>query len=257
MIRPQAGDWLQNLPAIARKSGFAIDQFGEAFGLPLIGLRKPGAGGARRIYLSAGIHGDEPAGPLALERLLGAGFFDNRFSWQICPLLNPAGWDAGTRENPAGVDLNRDYRHARSIETRAHRAWLESQPPNDLYLSLHEDWEATGFYTYEINTSDFPGVAREVLDAVSAVIPLEPMSRIDNHEVTAPGLIHHEPEADEPENWPEAIFHLQRYPHLSYTFETPSTVDIAARIEAHCLAVKSAVERFAGFAINEGKTTDI
>lgn len=245
MIEPKAIHWLEDLRKTAGAAGFTVEAFGEAFDLPLFALIKPASGTAPRIYLSAGIHGDEPAGPLALERLLESGFFDDRFSWRICPLLNPGGWDAATRENPDGIDLNRDYRHPRTAEVRAHRRWLEKQPAHDLYLSLHEDWEATGFYLYEINTSRRPCIARPVLEAVTAVIPLEPMSEIDNHEVTAPGLIHHRPEADEPEFWPEAIFHSKLYPHLSYTFETPSTLDITVRIEAQMLAVKAAVERFA------------
>ncbi len=244
MERPKAKRWLENVLALARNAGFAAASLDRAYDLPLLALTRPAPGPAPRVYLSAGIHGDEPAGPLALMDLLRERFFDDRFTWTLCPLLNPAAWDAGTRENPGGIDLNRDYRQPRSREVRAHRDWLEAQPANDLYLSLHEDWEANGFYLYEINTTTLHSLAETILDAVEAVIPRETGSRIDGHETAAPGLIHHRPEADEPEYWPEAIFHLKRYPHLSYTFETPSARDLVTRTAALKLATQAAIDGF-------------
>ncbi len=244
MERPKTQEWLEEFRALARTAGFSTETLEEAHGLPLLALTRPAPVPRKRIYLSAGIHGDEPAGPLTLFELVKAGFFDDRFTWTLCPLLNPGSWDSGTRENPEGIDLNRDYRHPRTAEVRAHRKWLEAQPPNDLYLSLHEDWETTGFYLYEINTSGAPGLAGRILEQVETIIPREPNARIDDHYVTAPGLIHHRPEADEPRHWPEAIYHLKLYPHLSYTFETPSRYALALRKEALNLATRTAIDEF-------------
>ena len=50
----------------------------------------------------------------------------------LCPCLNPTGFPRNTRENAGGVDLNRDYKHRRSAEVRAHIAWLQRQPNFDL-----------------------------------------------------------------------------------------------------------------------------
>src|SRR5688572_28327193 len=42
-----------------------------------------------RVYLSSGIHGDEPAGPLAILNLMEEGFFaDGLVDWVLCPALN-------------------------------------------------------------------------------------------------------------------------------------------------------------------------
>lgn len=233
------------MEAIARERGFSTTRWGVSEGLPLLGFSRKAGETRPRVYLSAGIHGDEPAGPFAIERLLRDDLLTPEISWTLCPMLNPGGCIEGTRETPGGIDLNRDYRDPQSPEASAHRAWIDSLEPHDLYLSLHEDWEATGFYLYEINTSPHRPFATRILEQVAKVLPIEPLECIDQHIVCAPGTIAHRPEPDEPLNWPEAIYHCKRYPHLSYTFETPSSsFAIAKRIEAHVIAVTSAAEAF-------------
>ncbi len=195
------------------------------------------------IYLSAGIHGDEPAGTLALLDLLRQGTLSTTVNCILFPALNPTGLRAGTRTNANGVDLNRDYHTCLTKEVSAHVRWLRNNPKHyDLTLSLHEDWETSGFYLYEIITAQAPSIATTILDAVSAVIPLEPQGTIDNHPMQADGLIHHESTPDEPEGWPEAIFHVRISPSRSYTFETPSSLPIARRRLAQMVAVRTAIE---------------
>ena len=36
-------------------------------------------------------------------------------------------------------------------ETKAHKSWIESIPSFDISICVHEDWEAKGFYLYELN----------------------------------------------------------------------------------------------------------
>lgn len=202
----------------------------------------PGAG--KDIYLSSGIHGDEPAGPLALLELMRAGFFQREISWAICPALNPAGLLAGRRENADGIDLNRDYRIRATPEVAAHVDWLSRRPRTpDLFLSLHEDWESSGFYFYEINHGkDHPARAAAILSAVSPWFPSEDSAVIDGHTVREKGWIYHPPEADEPEGWPEAIFLSHLGCPISFTFETPSRRKLADRIAAQIAAVKAACD---------------
>ncbi len=237
-------DWLHHFEQLARRRGFSSTHWGNVNGAPLLGFRKSGPAHAPRIYLSAGIHGDEPAGPAAIKRLLADDLLLPEASWTVCPLLNPGGWTAGTRETPDGIDMNRDYLDSRAPETIAHKQWIDRTAPHDLYLSLHEDWEATGFYLYEINTSRIPPFGRQILHAVNSILPIETVSCIDQHNVAEPGYIVHPPEPDEPRQWPEAIYHLKRYPHLSYTFETPSSADFSRRVDAQIKAVQTAVAQF-------------
>lgn len=193
------------------------------------------------VYLSAGIHGDEPAGPLALLELLFEGFFASPYHWIICPTLNPSGLAAACRENANGIDLNRDYLIRESPEITAHAAWIDRLRTPDMFISLHEDWEATGFYLYEINLrDDCPDRARHILEAVSPWFPAEPGPEIDGHDVRSDGWIYHAAEPDLPQGWPEAIYLAKKGCPISFTFETPSRAGLQHRVAAHKAAIKAA-----------------
>lgn len=224
----------------AEAAGFTATLLADLHHGPLHAWDRPGPG--PRVYLSAGIHGDEPAGPLALLELLRDGFFQTQdCGWSICPTLNPSGLCAGTRENACGIDLNRDYWLRDSAEVIAHTAWFEERPTPDLFISLHEDWETAGFYFYEINLGeDQPSRARKILEAVRPWFPPEDSPEIDGHVVRDAGWIYHEAEADVPEGWPEAIFLAKMGCPVSFTFETPSHAQLRNRVEAQAAAVKAA-----------------
>ena len=205
----------------------------------LIAWERPGDG--PRVYLSAGIHGDEPAGPLAVLELLREDFFTAPVAWSICPMLNPSGFVARRRENADGVDLNRDYLLRSTLEVAAHVKWLDAQPTPDLFISLHEDWESVGFYFYEINLGEEdPRRPQLILDAVSPWFSPEAGPEIDGHTPREAGWIYHAAEPDLPEGWPEAIFLAKKGCPVSFTFETPSHAPLAQRVAAHVAAVKAA-----------------
>ena len=106
---------------------------------------------------------------------------------------------------------------------------------------MHEDWEANGFYLYEINLGeDEPRRARDIIEAVRPWFPPDPGHEIDGHAPRGPGWIFHAAEADVPEGWPEAIFLAKHGCPLSFTFETPSHAALAARVAAQCAAVRAA-----------------
>ena len=61
-------------------------------------LHRAGAtASAPRLYLSAGIHGDEISGPLAVLEMLRQRDLLNRFDMTIFPILNPDGIARGVR----------------------------------------------------------------------------------------------------------------------------------------------------------------
>lgn len=234
---------VRELERSACATGFRAETFGEIGGCPLIAVTRRTRGPRPRIYLSAGIHGDEPAPPLALAGMLAAGTFDQRANWFICPLLNPAGFSAGRRENGDQLDLNRDYRHMVSTEIRGHIAWLQRQPNFDLALCLHEDWESAGFYLYELNPLGLPTLADAMIDAVAAVCPIEQAAVIDGRDAAAPGIIRpvHDPQLRE--QWPEAIYLRAHHTVLTYTLESPSARPLAQRTAALQAAVEAALRQ--------------
>ncbi len=229
----------------AELSGFTLKLLAELDAGPLVAWERPGNG--PHIYLSAGIHGDEPAGPFALLELLRGGFFTSDFQWSICPALNPSGLVAATRENQGGFDLNRDYWLRGSAEVVAHAVWLDTLVIPDLFISLHEDWETTGFYFYEINLGDDnPGRAHHILKSVSSWFSPESGPEIDGHEAREDGWIYHAAEPDLPEGWPEAIYLAKKGCPISFTFETPSHAPLYQRVAAHAAAVRSACSSLSG-----------
>ncbi len=251
IIPAMQGDfhWPDFLPAFreaAEHDGFLRTVIAETSAGPIEAWLRRGSG--PRVYLSTGIHGDEPAGPLALLDLMKGGFFSDpefrHFDWAICPALNPTGLALGTRGNADGIDLNRDYWNRHTPEIAAHVAWLESWGWPDLFLSLHEDSDTSGFYFYEINLrEDQPQRADAILAAVSPWFPAEPGPEIDGHIPRGPGWIYHAAEADLPEHWPEAIYLSKSGCPLSFTFETPSSAPLAPRTAAHRAAIQAACKQ--------------
>ncbi len=222
------------------RAGFREETFGEVDGLPLIALTRRTRGPKPRIYLSAGIHGDEPAPPLALLSLIEQGIFDTRAVWFLCPMLNPVGLARGTRENASGVDLNRDYRHHASAENRAHVQWLSRQPNFDLAVCVHEDWESVGFYLYELNPDARPSLADPMTVAVSPICPIDPSPVIEGREAQG-GVIRPLLDPFEREKWPESIYLQVHHTRLSYTIETPSALALEVRVRALVAALTAGI----------------
>ena len=204
-----------------------------------VAYRRPSPSPRRRVYLSAGIHGDEPAGPLAMLQLLQENPWPEDVSLWVCPCLNPAGFPLNRRENKDGIDLNRDYRHLQSAEVRAHADWLARQPDFDATLCLHEDWEARGFYLYELNPGRGPSLAESIIDKVAAVCPVDPSPVIEDRPAQN-GIIRPVLNPADRPLWPESLFLVSRNKtRLSYTFEAPSDFPLPVRVAALAAAVRT------------------
>jgi predicted deacylase len=224
--------------------GFRAEPFAEAGGVPLVAYTRRTPGPRPRIYVSSGIHGDEPAPPLALLALLEAGVFDDRATWFLCPLLNPTGLARGTRENDAAVDLNRDYLNPQTVEIAGHVRWLRRQPGFDLALCLHEDWETQGFYLYELNRPGRPSLADTMILTAANHMPIESTDVIDGRPATAPGLVR---PAEDPllrEKWAEAIYLHAHHSRMGYTLETPSALPLDLRVATMTSVVRAGIEKF-------------
>lgn len=237
--------FLNEIIVCAQAQGFRVETLLNTADGPVLALTKRATGPNPRIYLSAGIHGDEPAPPQTLLALLKIGFFDHRAHWFICPVLNPVGLQRGIREDADERDLNRDYLDRHSAEVQAHTAWLNRQPPFDLSLCLHEDWESQGFYLYELNRRSCPGLAAHLIDAVKGIIPIETATLIDDRKIDEPGIIRPVSDPLLRENWPEAIYLAKHHTTLSYTLETPSGFPLAQRIAAMQAVVDVAIRQTA------------
>lgn len=223
----------------ARAHGWQVGELSFVGG-ELIVLQRMAPGAGRNFYLSAGIHGDEPAGPLALARLLAENQWPADANLFLCPCLNPTGFPLNRRENADGADLNRDYQHRTTAEVRAHVAWLDGLPRLDRTLCLHEDWEADGFYLYEVNPDGLPSLAERIIAEVAPVCPVDHGQMIDGRPA-AGGIIRPELDPAKRPQWPEAFYLFQHKTRLSYTLEAPSDFPLATRVDGLVAAVRAAL----------------
>ena len=215
----------------ARQFGWEIDELPVSDGLDLLALRRHITAPRRKLYLSTGIHGDEPGGPLAVRQLLRENQWSDQADIWLCPCLNPTGFPLNRRENAAGIDLNRDYRHLQSAEVRAHVAWLDKQPNFDLALCLHEDWESHGFYAYEVNPSPESSLGGKMIEAVSKVCPIDHSPVIEDRRAQG-GVIRPDIDPATRPQWPEAFYLIRHKTRHSYTLEAPSDFPLSVRVAA-------------------------
>jgi hypothetical protein len=185
---------------------------------------------APAITISAGVHGDEPAGPLALLALVTAGELDRRYAYRLWPCLNPSGFSAGTRENAEGTDINRSF--GRGGQTPEARAVITANRDRKFVLSidLHEDCDANGFYCYEYGAGD-------VGEAVAAAV------RQAGYPLEEEGVLRPDPAVEMQAigglSYTLAI--VRRASPRALTFETPARLDCDSRVEIHSVAVKAAI----------------
>ncbi len=240
----------------ARAHGWTIEEVPVAGKPPLLAfskdldgcasLLKPGTSApaiAPLVYLSSGIHGDEPAGPLAMRQLLRDNAWPAGIRLRLFPCLNVAGFVLNRRENPEGCDLNRDYLNPSAPETRAHSEWLLRQPPFNVCLCLHEDWESEGFYVYELNPDHQHSLAEAIIAAVSRVCPIDTSELIEGRPAQG-GIIRPSIDPRSRPQWPEAFYLLTHKTRLSYTLEAPSDYPLQCRADALATGAQAALQEF-------------
>ncbi len=232
---------LRDIREDASATGWNFDPVLATPALELHAWQRPSSQPRRRIYISTGIHGDEPAGPLAIRELVRENVWSPDTDICLCPCLNPTGFPINRRENVSGIDLNRQYLHLEAEETRAHVDWLQRQPAFDVALCLHEDWESHGFYLYELNPDNRPSHAEEMIRRVSAVCPIDLSPEIEGRPAQG-GIINPSIDPRSRPEWPEAFWLLNYKTRHSYTLEAPSDFPLATRVCALVEAVKTVLE---------------
>lgn len=153
-------------------------------------------GGAEplRVGIFAGIHGDEPAGPWSLVRFVRLLEEHPDIARGYClflyPVCNPTGFEAGTRHNRNGRDLNREF-------------WINSTQPEvrlleselwthafDGIISLHTDDTSDGVYGYAHGALFTRHLVEPALAAAEQFLPRNHGDRIDGFPAVS-GIIRH------------------------------------------------------------------
>ena len=124
-------------------------------GLPFFHLKiKPKAKVRKSVLLTAGIHGDEAIGPVAvlkfLQRALSTS--ENRNTeFSIFPMLNPWGLKECTRHGRYGKNLNRELKRESTSKLFSILSKTLVDKKFDAALDIHE---ASGFKTFFVIAND-------------------------------------------------------------------------------------------------------
>ena len=152
-----------------------MEVIGTAHGYPIHQIRLASSTQmSRRVLITGGMHGDEPAGVEAVLQFLER---DNtpllkNFSFLVIPCLNPYGYVHNTRETLGSVDINRAFETEDIAEVAIVKKAL-GQTQFSLAIDFHEDYDATGFYLYE-GKRDEKYIGPELAAAAKAIGRIDP-----------------------------------------------------------------------------------
>lgn len=204
------------------------------------------SGGTDPIHIGvfAGLHGDEPAGSLAIVRFVRLLESNPELARGYClhlyPVCNPTGFEDGTRHSRRGRDLNREFwRDSREPEVRLLEQDLRTQPLDGL-IALHSDDTSSGLYGFVAGALLTQHLLRPALDAAAAVLPLNQGEVIDGFPAQA-GIIRHGYEgvlSAPPEARPRPF---------EIVFETPHAAPLVSQEEAFVKALAAILTEYRQF----------
>ena len=232
---------IQRWRKVARSAGLRLDAFSQASGYELFALtsRSSPEGGA---YLSAGIHGDEPAATEALLLWAEANpTLLRKLPVIIFPCLNPWGLVNNSRLDEQCRDLNRTFQHDHVEQIQALKR-LIAPYRFALSLTLHEDFDGQGLYLYEIErTAPFWG--EELLDLARPLIPIEGRMIIDGRRISKAGLLRRKIDPKKFPMIPEAVYLHLHHSERTFTFETPSEFALEQRVRVQMMLIDACIRR--------------
>jgi hypothetical protein len=228
---------------VAREARLRLRPLAKEDGFDLFYIETPRLANMAGLYLSAGIHGDEPAAPEALlqwaernvARLAG-------WPLLIFPCLNPWGLRNNTRTDSKNRDLNRLFHldthpvvAAVRRVTRPHRFKIA--------MPMHEDYDAQGVYLYEVQRGK-RGFGEALLRCAAKILAPDPRRKIDDS-TSKHGLIRRRisPARFVKMGYPEAIWLHLFHSENTFTFETPSEAALELRVRAQMAVLDECVRR--------------
>ena len=235
---------------LRRRDLGTVECAGESF--PVIALSRRHSSYARRLLLTAGIHGDEPAGPHAVLTLLRELPNDwpelAPFHLEIVPLINPTGFDRRMRANWQGIDLNRTFGSPRPpAEIRALMDDYRRRRA-DLSVDFHEDVDTPGFYMYELAPAEPLSLGRPIIKALkTASLPVNTGPVIEGMPADD-GLILR---TSRPfprffrQGSPQGLYMKRLGTPRTLTLETPPSLPLEKRVAMHLIALRTAVRSWA------------
>lgn len=151
--------------------------------MPRLVFRRKGEEAETKIGIFAGLHGDEPAGVLALAdfvRALEASPVRGRgYEIHVYPLINPTGYEDGSRNSRSGLDLNREFwRKSAQPEVQLIEREILREKYHG-YIALHSDDTSEGMYAFARGATLTQHLLKPALEAVEAALPVNRANVID------------------------------------------------------------------------------
>lgn len=233
---------LKRWRAVARAAGLEMRPiFQQTPEHTVFAVKSKSLAKADGIYLSAGIHGDEPAATEALifwaeqnvKRLA-------QLPLLIFPCLNPWGLANNSRVDQDGRDLNRHFHHDEAPLVHALKQ-LAKPHRFALALTLHEDFDGQGLYIYEVERAA-PFWGQDLLNIARPIIPIEGRTTIDGRRANA-GVLRRKISAKKFPMLPEAVWLHLHHAQRTFTIETPSEFALDRRVQAHVAIIDECVRR--------------
>ncbi len=226
---------------VVRRAKLDVQVYAEADESQLFCFRSRKLSRSGGIYLSAGIHGDEAAGPEGLYQWAAfhAGLL-RELPFLIFPCLNPWGLIHNRRTDSENRDLNRSYHLDDLPRIRSQKEVLEGYKFR-FAMCLHEDYDAQGVYLYEVQASHQMPIGPELLAAAGYYVPVDLRRTIEGRRADQ-GWITRKVSPKHFPLLPEALFLALTHSERTITVETPSEYDIGPRVLAQIAMIQRATE---------------
>lgn len=239
---------LQNLRK--QRNNLAIIKLGqidcsvESYDMFCIRVNPSAKKSMKRVCLSAGIHGDEPAG---VEAILT--FLENYHEYAtlfggvemlILPCDNPFGYERNIRNNAGGFDLNQQFQdsnHTQEIH------WIKKaigERSFDFSLDFHEDAEANGFYLWERKCPTLKSIADEIIKRMAQKYHIERKPDIEGFP-NINGVVSLDKESLA-KGWTRERYLFRHGTKYCLTLETPVNMSLQKRVGMHLSALKASIQ---------------
>jgi hypothetical protein len=257
-------DRIDRLPADFKVQTLGVIPGSSGEKHPLLVIRRTVDRSVPTILVSAGVHGEEPAGVFALLDFLegGSGQLDRKkLNLLALPCINPVGFEYGVRFGSGGVDLNRNFKSdtVQPENLLVQRAIAQAGGPFLATLDLHEidpEWSAEGFvasdnprdfYLYECCEQKERRIGHHLVAAAEQISPACKWDRI-YLDKNSGGVVWY------PEGAANPVYalgttlegYLQAgYTKHAFTLETPAGLLISVRVRLQRSFLETAIQHLA------------